>query len=360
MRFDRILVTGGAGFIGSAVVRSLIRDTGCHVINVDSLTYAGNLESLGEARHEPRLAFERVDIRNRPELDRVFREHEPDAVIHLAAESHVDRSIDEPDKFVSTNIVGTYHLLEAARSFWTALSSAARQRWRFHHVSTDEVYGNLGPGDPPFTEETPYAPSSPYSASKAAADHLVRAWHRTYGLPVVLTHCSNNYGPYQFPEKLLPLVILNALERKELPVYGKGDNVRDWIYVEDHVCALLHVLEKGRNGATYNIGGQTERTNLEVVKAVCAHLDRLAPDGAGPRERLIRFVPDRLGHDHRYAIANTRIAGEIGWQPKETFDSGLEKTIEWYLGHREWVDHVRSGVYREAARSHDSRESTLR
>ncbi len=341
-----VLVTGGAGFIGSAVVRQYIAETDWTVVNVDKLTYAGNLESLAGAREHPRHRFERVDICDRAELDRVFREHQPDAVMHLAAESHVDRSIDGPAAFIRTNVLGTYTLLEAARAYWSGLEGKRRERFRFHHVSTDEVYGDLGPADPPFTEATPYAPSSPYSASKAASDHLVRAWHRTYGLPVVVTNCSNNYGPYQFPEKLIPLMILNALAGKPLPVYGRGDNVRDWLYVEDHARALRLVLERGRVGETYNIGGRAERTNLEVVRAVCRLVDEMRPDPAGPRERLIRFVADRPGHDRRYAMDTTKIERELGWRPRESFETGLAKTVRWYIENPGWWRRVLDGTYR--------------
>ena len=343
----RILITGGAGFIGSAVVRQHIAETGATVINIDALTYAGNPESLGDARENPRHVFEHVDIADRAALERVFREHRPDAVMHLAAESHVDRSIEGPAAFVETNVTGTHNLLEAARGYWSKLGGEAKERFRFHHVSTDEVYGDLGPDDPAFTEDTPYAPSSPYSASKAASDHLVRAWHRTYGLPVMITNCSNNYGPYQFPEKLVPLMVLNALDGRPLPVYGRGDNVRDWLYVEDHARALRHVLAHGSVGRTYNIGGRCERTNLEVVHALCAVLDELAPNEQGPYARLIEFVTDRPGHGRRYAIDDTRIANELGWQPTESFETGLRKTVQWYLDNPEWVERVRSGAYRQ-------------
>ena len=343
----RVLVTGGAGFIGSAVVRQYIAETDATVINVDALTYAGNPESLGNARVHPRHVFEHVDITDRAALEQVFREHRPDAVMHLAAESHVDRSIEGPAAFVETNVTGTHNLLEAARSYWSELEGEAKQRFRFHHVSTDEVYGDLGPEDPAFTEETAYAPSSPYSASKAASDHLVRAWHRTYGLPVVITNCSNNYGPHQFPEKLIPLMLLNALDGKALPVYGRGDNVRDWLYVEDHARALRHVLAHGVSGRTYNIGGRCERTNLEVVHALCAILDELVPDEQGAFTRLIEFVTDRPGHDRRYAIDDTRIATELGWEPAESFETGLRKTVQWYLDNPDWVERVRTGAYRE-------------
>jgi dTDP-glucose 4,6-dehydratase len=364
----KILVTGGAGFIGSALVRHIIEETSHQAVNVDALTYAGNPESLGQARDHPRHVFEQVDIRDRPALDRVFCQHRPDAVIHLAAESHVDRSIAGPSVFVQTNVTGTQNLLEAARGYWSELDAEARQAFRFHHVSTDEVYGDLGPNDPAFTEQTPYAPSSPYAASKAASDHLVRAWHRTYGLPVLITNCSNNYGPYQFPEKLIPLMILNALEGKPLPVYGRGENVRDWLYVEDHARALRLVLEKGLPGRTYNIGGRCEKTNMEVVTAICDILDELRPvtsdelqvtkDGDGVQvtsdtsrvtrhSSLISFVPDRPGHDRRYAIDDSRISLELGWRPQESFDSGLDKTVRWYLENSEWVNRVRTGEYRE-------------
>lgn len=342
-----ILITGGAGFIGSAVIREIIRNTDWRVVNVDKLTYAGNLDSLAEARGHGRHVFEKVDIGDAVEMERVFREHRPHAVMHLAAESHVDRSIHGPAEFIETNIVGTYKLLEVARGYWNELEGDAKQRFRFHHVSTDEVYGDLGPDDPAFTESTSYAPSSPYSASKASSDHLVRAWHRTYALPIVVTNCSNNYGPYQFPEKLIPVVILNALDGRELPVYGKGENVRDWLYVEDHARALCRVLTDGRAGRTYNIGGRNEKTNLEVVQSLCAQLDALAPTPEGPYARLIRFVTDRPGHDRRYAIDDSRIAGELGWQPRESFESGLEKTVRWYLDNGPWVERVRTGAYRE-------------
>lgn len=344
---NTVLVTGGAGFIGSAVIRQLIDETGCRVVNVDKLTYAGNLESLGGALEHPRHVLEQVDICDRGVLDRVFEAHRPDAVLHLAAESHVDRSIAGADAFVQTNIVGTFHLLEAARAYWRQLDDARRAAFRFHHVSTDEVYGDLGPDDPPFTESTRYAPSSPYSASKAGSDHLVRAWHRTHDLPVVLTNCSNNYGPYQFPEKLIPVVILNAVAGKPLPVYGRGENVRDWLYVEDHARALRCVLEHGRVGETYNIGGGSESANIDVVRRICALLDEFKPRDAGPYEQLIEFVEDRPGHDRRYAIDSARITQELGWRPRESFESGLEKTVRWYLDHPEWVERVKTGAYHD-------------
>ena len=341
----KILVTGGAGFIGSALVRYLINSTDYIVINVDALTYAGNLESLAPVYDNPRHIFEKVDIRERAELDRLFQLHQPDAVMHLAAESHVDRSIDGPAEFIQTNIIGTYNLLEAARSYWNSLDARQKEAFRFLHVSTDEVYGSLGDSGY-FTEDSPYQPNSPYSASKASSDHLVRAWHHTYGFPVVTTNCSNNYGPYQFPEKLIPLMILNALEGKPLPVYGKGDNIRDWLYVDDHVRALLTVLEKGRLGETYNIGGHNEKTNLEVVKTLCALLDELKPDSPhAPHENLLTFVTDRPGHDQRYAIDASKMAQKLGWRPQETFETGLRSTVKWYLNNATWCQHVQDGSY---------------
>lgn len=346
----KILITGGAGFIGSAVVRQYIAETEVAVVNVDKLTYAGNLDSLGATHSDPRHHFERVDIGDKAELERVFSEHLPDAVMHLAAESHVDRSIEGSTPFIEANITGTHTLLEVTRAYWSELDAAAKAAFRFHHISTDEVYGDLDPDDPAFTEASPYAPSSPYAASKAASDHLVRAWHRTYGLPVIVTNCSNNYGPYQFPEKLIPLMILNALEGKPLPVYGNGENVRDWLYVEDHARALRHVLDHGETGRTYNIGGRNERTNLEVVRAICSLLDDLHPTSHSrlpTHQSMIEFVTDRPGHDRRYAIDDTRIATELGWQPQESFESGLDKTIRWYLDNSRWVERVRTGEYRE-------------
>ncbi len=341
----KILVTGGAGFIGSAVIRQFINDTECSVVNVDKLTYAGNLQSLASVSDNPRYRFEKVDICDAAEVARLFREHQPDAVMHLAAESHVDRSISGPAAFIQTNIVGTYTLLEAARSYWNELDASRKAAFRFHHISTDEVYGSLGDTGF-FTEETAYEPNSPYSASKASSDHLVRAWHHTYGLPVVTTNCSNNYGPYHFPEKLIPLVILNAVNGKPLPIYGKGDNIRDWLYVDDHARALRLVLEKGTPGETYNIGGWNEKTNLEVVQAICAILDELHPQGA-PHNKLITYVADRPGHDKRYAIDANKIARELGWKPQENFESGLRKTVEWYLANSEWVRGVTSGEYQQ-------------
>ncbi|MCQ9043566.1 dTDP-glucose 4,6-dehydratase, partial [Vibrio parahaemolyticus] len=321
----KILVTGGAGFIGSAVVRHIIRDTQDSVVNLDKLTYAGNLESLVDVADSDRYYFEQVDICDRTELDRVFSEHQPDMVMHLAAESHVDRSIDGPAAFIETNVMGTYHLLEAARQYWSSLEEANKSAFRFHHISTDEVYGDLEGTDDLFTETTSYAPSSPYSASKASSDHLVRAWQRTYGLPTLVTNCSNNYGPYHFPEKLIPLMILNALDGKPLPVYGDGMQIRDWLFVEDHARALYKVVTEGEIGETYNIGGHNEKANIEVVKTICALLEELRPDkpaGVESYESLITYVKDRPGHDVRYAIDATKIAQELNWTPEETFESG--------------------------------------
>ena len=380
-----ILITGGAGFIGSAVVRHIINNTQDGVINVDKLTYAGNLESLVSVENSRRYAFEQVDICDLAELGRVFAQHQPDAVMHLAAESHVDRSITGPSDFIQTNIVGTYTLLEAARYYWTQLDVERKAAFRFHHISTDEVYGDLPHPDevianhdspittnrhlPLFTETTPYAPSSPYSASKASSDHLVRAWLRTYGLPTVVTNCSNNYGPYHFPEKLIPLVILNALEGKPLPIYGKGDQIRDWLYVEDHARALYKVVTEGKIGETYNIGGHNEKRNLEVVQTICDLLDEMVPlTGTVNGERLmvkgvttddspitnnlqrsyrdqITYVTDRPGHDRRYAIDASKMSRELNWQPQETFETGLRKTVEWYLTNQEWCQHVQDGTY---------------
>ncbi|HEX5418983.1 MAG TPA: dTDP-glucose 4,6-dehydratase [Gammaproteobacteria bacterium] len=342
-----LLVTGGAGFVGSALIRQIIEETNVRVIDIDALTYAGNLESLAGARRHPRHVFEHVDIRERSELERIFREHRPAAVVHLAAESHVDRSIQAPIAFIETNVNGTLNLLEAARAYWSELDSSAKTGFRFLHVSTDEVYGDLEFDDPAFAEESRFAPSSPYAASKAAAEHLVRAWHRTYGLPVLITHCCNNYGPYQFPEKLIPLVILNAIEGRALPLYGTGEHVRDWLYVEDHARALRLVLEAGAPGRTYHISGQAERTNLRVVHAICEMLDKLAPRAGGSYAELIRFVSDRPGHDKRYALDDARVRNELGWRPKERFEPGLEKTVQWYLDHPRWVERVRSGEYRQ-------------
>ena len=345
----KILVTGGAGFIGSAVVRHLILNTPYEVANLDKLTYAGNLESLATVADSPRYRFFQVDICDAAALDRVFAEFQPGAVMHLAAESHVDRSIDGPADFIQTNIVGTYTLLEAARRYWNGLTPEAKEAFRFHHISTDEVYGDLAGTDDLFTETTPYAPSSPYSASKASSDHLVRAWQRTYGLPVLVTNCSNNYGPYHFPEKLIPHMILNALAGKPLPVYGDGAQIRDWLYVEDHARALVEVVTRGKVGETYNIGGHNEKRNLEVVETLCDLLEELAPNKPAGVERyrdLITFVKDRPGHDLRYAIDASKIARELGWVPQETFESGIRKTVQWYLDNREWWQRVLSGDYR--------------
>ncbi|EKO3680668.1 dTDP-glucose 4,6-dehydratase [Vibrio metschnikovii] len=372
----KILVTGGAGFIGSAVIRHIIQNTQDSVVNLDKLTYAGNLESLALIADSERYAFEQVDICNRAELDRVFALHQPDAVMHLAAESHVDRSIDGPAAFIETNIFGTYTLLEATRSYWNSLEEECKAAFRFHHISTDEVYGDLPHPDevenndeclmvngeltqdnstlphlPLFTETTAYAPSSPYSASKASSDHLVRAWLRTYGLPTIVTNCSNNYGPYHFPEKLIPLVILNALEGKPLPVYGQGNQIRDWLYVEDHARALYKVVTEGKVGETYNIGGHNEKQNIEVVKTICAIMDQLVPmEQRGypvntQHASLITHVKDRPGHDRRYAIDASKMQNELGWTPRETFETGLLKTVQWYLDNQEWCQNVQDGSY---------------
>ena len=342
----RLLITGGAGFIGSALVRRIIRDASAQVMNVDKLTYAGNLDSLGDALGSPLHQHVLVDVCETTRIRTLFADFRPDAVIHLAAESHVDRSIDGPAEFVRTNILGTFTLLEEALRYWRQLPPERAAAFRFLHVSTDEVFGSLG-AEGFFTEETPYQPSSPYSASKAAADHLVRAWHRTYGLPVLTTNCSNNYGPCQFPEKLVPLMITRALAGQPLPVYGEGANVRDWLYVDDHADALLTVLARGRPGETYNVSGRNERTNLAVVRLLCALLDELAPDPAGrPREGLIEFVPDRPGHDLRYAIDARKIESELDWRPRETFESGLRRTVRWYLDNPAWCERVRTGAYR--------------
>ncbi|WP_369988568.1 dTDP-glucose 4,6-dehydratase [Pseudomonas xanthosomatis] len=343
----RILITGGAGFIGSALIRHLIDNTDHEVLNLDKLTYAGNLESLQRIAGNTRYEFVKADIADQPAVSAVLERFQPDAIMHLAAESHVDRSIDGPAAFIHTNIVGTYALLEATRAWWNKLPAEKRTAFRFHHISTDEVYGDLHGADDLFTETTPYAPSSPYSASKAASDHLVRAWQRTYGLPVLITNCSNNYGPYHFPEKLIPLMILNALASKPLPVYGNGEQVRDWLYVEDHARALLTVVTNGKVGETYNIGGHNEQKNIDVVHALCGLLEELAPkqSPAGGYTSLITYVTDRPGHDLRYAIDAGKIERELGWTPDETFLTGLRKTVEWYLANLDWCKHVQDGSY---------------
>ncbi|GHD14525.1 dTDP-glucose 4,6-dehydratase [Tianweitania populi] len=341
-----ILVTGGAGFIGSAVCRYLINETEHHVVNLDKLTYAANLETLASIAEDPRYSFVQADIADGAKIGETLRKHEIDIVMHLAAESHVDRSIDGPAEFIQTNIVGTYRLLEAVRDYWNSLTGDKRDTFRFHHISTDEVYGTLDFNDQMFTEETPYAPSSPYSASKAASDHLANAWHHTFGLPVVLSNCSNNYGPYHFPEKLIPLVILNALEGLPLPVYGNGENVRDWLYVDDHARALVLVATQGELGRSYNIGGRNERSNLTVVHTICDVLDRLQPlPDASSRRDLITFVTDRPGHDLRYAIDASRIESELGWKAQETFETGLEKTVQWFLDNQAWWGPIRAKKY---------------
>lgn len=347
----KILVTGGAGFIGSAVIRHIVLNTQDFVVNVDKLTYAGNLASLKTVAHHSRYAFEQADICDAAAMSAIFEKYQPDVVMHLAAESHVDRSIDGPAAFIETNIVGTYILLEAARRYWKGLPSDRKQAFRFHHISTDEVYGDLHNTELLFTETTPYSPSSPYSASKASSDHLVRAWNRTYGLPVIITNCSNNYGPYHFPEKLIPLMILNALAGKPLPVYGKGDQIRDWLYVEDHARALYEVVTRGVVGETYNIGGHNEKQNIDVVKSICNVLEELAPLkqsalNISSYESLITFVQDRPGHDLRYAIDASKIERELGWKPKESFESGLRKTVAWYLSNRDWWQAVLDGSYK--------------
>lgn len=339
----KVIVTGGAGFIGSAVVRHLVNNTQIEVVIVDKMTYAATRGSIAEAERSGRARLIIEDICNQPLMTEIVAREKPDQIFHLAAESHVDRSISGPDAFVQTNVVGTFSMLEAARAHWARLHGAEQEAFRFLHVSTDEVYGSLG-AEGLFTEETPYDPSSPYSASKAASDHLAKAWHRTYGLPVVVSNCSNNYGPYHFPEKLIPLVTLNALEGKPLPVYGKGDNIRDWLFVEDHARALALIASRGRPGETYNVGGRNERTNLQVVEAICDELDRMRP-AARPRRELISFVPDRPGHDHRYAIDATKLEVELGWRAEETFDTGLRKTIAWYLANEAWWGPLRSKVY---------------
>ena len=344
----KLLITGGAGFIGSAVIRHIINNSNHSIVNIDNLTYAGNLESLTSVENDPRYTFEKVDICSSIEVSRVFNIHQPDLVMHLAAESHVDRSIDGPAEFVQTNIIGTYVLLEVTREYLLGLDVDKKNNFRFHHVSTDEVYGDLKTGGDLFTEETPYSPSSPYSATKASSDHLVRAWQRTFKLPTLITNCSNNYGPYQFPEKLIPLIILKALKGENLPIYGNGKQVRDWLYVDDHAIALLHVALNGVIGETYNIGGHNELQNIEVVKIVCGILDKLAPsklEGINKYEQLITYVDDRVGHDVRYAIDASKMANELNWMPYETFTTGIKKTVEWYLKNKVWCDRVKDGSY---------------
>jgi len=350
-----IVVTGGAGFIGANFVLDWIEQTGEPVVNLDALTYAGNLESLRALNGDARHVFVKGDIGDRALLDGLFAQHRPRAVVHFAAESHVDRSIHGPGAFIKTNVEGTFTLLEAVRAHWSALEGDERAAFRFHHVSTDEVYGSLAKGEAPFTETHLYEPNSPYSASKAASDHLVRAWHHTYGLPVLTTNCSNNYGPYHFPEKLIPLMIVNALAGKPLPVYGDGQQVRDWLYVKDHCAAIREVLARGTVGQTYNVGGWNEKPNLDIVHTVCTLLDELRPDPAGPYRRLITYVTDRPGHDRRYAIDARKLERELGWKPAETFESGIRKTVRWYLDNTDWVAHVQSGAYRDwvATNYHD-------
>ncbi len=349
MSINTIFVTGGAGFIGSALVRYLISESPCRVVNIDKLTYAGNLESLATVADSERYHFEHQDICDAQAITNLLALYQPDAIMHLAAESHVDRSISGPAAFIDTNITGTFTLLEAARQYWLELGDKRKAAFRFHHISTDEVYGDLEPGLL-FTEQTPYAPSSPYSASKAASDHLVRAWQRTYDLPVLITNCSNNYGPYHFPEKLIPLMILNALAGKPLPIYGNGQQIRDWLYVDDHVRALYTVLNSGRVGETYNIGGHNEKTNLDVVTSLCEILEELAPEkpqGVARYQDLITHIEDRPGHDQRYAIDAGKVERELGWKPVESFDSGLRKTVEWFIANTTWVNNVSSGAYRQ-------------
>jgi dTDP-glucose 4,6-dehydratase len=345
----KVLVTGGAGFIGSMVIRKILDQTNYDVVNVDKLTYAGNLDSLSNIIDSPRYFFEEVDICDTKALDTVFETHRPNIVMHLAAESHVDRSINGPSDFIYTNIIGTFNLLESSRSYFDTLNNGDRLKFRFHHISTDEVYGDLVGSEDLFTEQTPYSPSSPYSASKASSDHLVRAWGRTYGLPILISNCSNNYGPYHFPEKLIPHIILNAIHGKPLPIYGDGSQIRDWLYVEDHANALIKVATKGKIGETYNIGGHNEKTNLQVVEDICSLLEEFAPDkpkGVHNYRDLIRFVKDRPGHDERYAIDASKIESELGWAPKETFETGLRKTTQWYIDNYSWWNRVLSGAYR--------------
>jgi len=346
-----ILVTGGAGFIGANFILDWIATEGTPVVNLDKLTYAGNLGNLASLKDDARHTFVKGDIGDRALVAKLLKQYQPEAIVHFAAESHVDRSIHGPAEFVQTNVVGTFSLLEEARTYWSALAEPAKSRFRFLHVSTDEVYGSLGPGDPAFTETTPYAPNSPYAASKAASDHLVRAYHHTYGLPTITTNCSNNYGPLQFPEKLIPLVILNAVKGKPLPVYGDGLNVRDWLYVGDHCAGVRLALKKGGLGETYNIGGNSEKTNLEIVNTICAIIDELRPDFA-PHAKLITYVKDRPGHDRRYAIDTTKIETELGWKPAEKFETGLRKTVKWYLQHTDWIAGITSGKYREWIETH--------
>jgi dTDP-glucose 4,6-dehydratase len=354
-----ILVTGGAGFIGSNFVLDWVVSSDEPLVNLDALTYAGNLENLSTLAGHPRHLFVRGDICDRALIDRLLSQHQPRAIVHLAAESHVDRSIHGPGAFMQTNVTGTFTLLEAARGYWLSLDAGRRSAFRFLHVSTDEVYGSLGPTDAPFSESHPYEPNSPYSASKAASDHLVRAWHHTYGLPVLTTNCSNNYGPYHFPEKLIPLMIVNALAGKPLPVYGDGMQVRDWLYVKDHCSAIREVLARGQVGETYNIGGWNEQPNIEIVRTICRLLDELKPRPAGSYSRLITHVTDRPGHDRRYAIDARRIERELGWKPAETFESGIRKTVQWYLEHPEWVAHVQSGSYRDWVGTNYGSRTTL-
>ena len=354
-----ILVTGGAGFIGANFVLDWIAATAEPVVNLDALTYAGNPESLASLKNDARHIFVKGDIADRALLDKLLAEHQPRAIVHFAAESHVDRSIHGPAAFVKTNVEGTFTLLEAARAHWNGLPAAEKEAFRFHHVSTDEVYGSLGPSDPPFTEKNTYEPNSPYSASKAASDHLVRAWHHTYGLPVLTTNCSNNYGPYHFPEKLIPLMIVNALAGKPLPVYGDGQQVRDWLYVKDHCSAIREVLARGRLGETYNVGGWNEKPNIEIVRTICALLDEMRPDAAGTYSRLITYVTDRPGHDRRYAIDARKLERELDWRPAETFETGIRKTVRWYLDHADWVARVQSGAYRDwMATNYSARTAT--
>lgn len=354
----KIFVTGGAGFIGSAVIRHIINNTNNSVINIDKLTYAGNLESLNSISNNPNYIFAKADICDSETIKQLFEQHQPDAIMHLAAESHVDRSIDGPSEFIQTNIIGTYTLLEAARQYWNQLPEEKKSSFRFHHISTDEVYGDLESTTDLFTETTSYAPSSPYSASKASSDHLVRAWQRTYGLPTVVTNCSNNYGPFHYPEKLIPLIILNALEGKPLPVYGNGQQIRDWLYVEDHARALYKVVTEGKIGETYNIGGHNEKANIDVVKTICGILEELVPNkpnSINSYSDLITYVTDRPGHDLRYAIDATKIKNELNWVPEETFETGLRKTVEWYLGNNEWVNHIQNGSYQSWVQQYYSR-----